>query len=644
MSRTLPCLLAVAFLSAASCAFAAGVNSLAILDRGAGANFDGNVMAADKHDGDAATNRQLIRTSTTVSLGTGTFRIYLRLRKEGGAVVQQAFYDETIVGAPLPFYGYNHDFDLSGAAQLDPFTDHVIEVEVFQWTLFVPGDPASGFFKSVAVRTSEAHRWRHFTNTASNDAPLNVIAELTSSSVHLVHAAAGYALSCTTTSHFWRFDRFNEVLPARDFVRAEVQFSLTRVDTGANIALANALQPLDQLIGLDGYTHPAGEPKSPSEGAHAQTFTVTLAPGAAFDPTAHAYALTAQLRFGPAVGGLLAANSVEVTPTTMEVDFPPGSGWASSPRDCVLQPSLSFALPAGENEWRSVANNLWIMEESRPVMFFAASVFWNPATQSMRFAGGQARGVRRQWLNDLTLVKDDLDNAMKDVKRSNDHAFNGANAAQGNVMIDYEGGLDASVTLVPSSFRTHFPYNVVVTSQSGTVDITDDEIDPDSSSLKEVSPLSVPYSKLCASCATGADPNPVFLPLQPTGGILQFTADGGLRGSGLTPNAAALAWGRAPGGQMDAHSLDDTFDDAVFLMAGQRLVGSLGADDLGPARLLLSGFKALANGALTAERPGTVEYGVGAGDYAGLNFRCVANGAFHATSNLAGDTFANYAL
>lgn len=343
----------------------------------------------------------------------------------------------------------------------------------------------------------------------------------------------------------------------------------------------------------------------------------------------------------------------------LEVLLPTGLGWTQSPGDDQrLFGEITFAAvdlgqditpTAGSLTFTPSFGNLYFAEESKPVLMEAAGLTWLVGDGVVEAAsqGSMATYTREADLMALAAATDPAET----FKRSNEHYYRGLSGlGSSTVKVATGPNGDARLTaewqLGGHSFMTHFPYDTAITFGGGTMVVSGDAVDSNSSFLAGVNLLETRYNQACLGGDCGAGTMEQVMRMQPDGDELRFTADGGLVAEGDvdTSGGAAdiLEWGHISGA--DFHQTVTTpFARTAFHMPGTFVRGDQGHDlNEGPGYILFTGFSA-ENPGSGVERPGTPAYLLGLGDYAGFNYRTETSGAFEAKAILAGEV-ANYDL
>jgi len=347
---------------------------------------------------------------------------------------------------------------------------------------------------------------------------------------------------------------------------------------------------------------------------------------------------------------------------SLVLNLPPGVGWRFAGErklrsrfqlpispvalDTQLNPSVSLTGTA--------TNVMQFFAETYPVQF--GSTGW-------RWTGGMLALVTPQ----TTFVRQahyaDWKSAKGDIPDSNDGFWmllrNETFASLG-IRPGLEGGISVGLRFDPGVFFSHFPLTATSNALGGVMRITNSLVVPDESRLNEVL-VHLLYGK---GCRTPGDPTGLPEPQQAvrmTAAELQFTPQAGLWAEGpvTTPAQNPAVENHLEIGQANGAATHETlpFGTMRYYMPGvwvphrdgfdqaddgNGLVDEPGEDpaEFNPARYLLSGLRPELDFSL--EHPQTAAYAIGAGDYAGGNFRHFAG--LQARSRIGGGDTGFYPL
>ena len=298
-----------------------------------------------------------------------------------------------------------------------------------------------------------------------------------------------------------------------------------------------------------------------------------------------------------------------------------------------LDPAITLSIPAG---------TFYLCEETKPLLFECTSLTWDVTAGEFQMGATEnGHSLRKPLQQHLNSLIGSFKEADMYVKRSNDAIYNQITTIQNGVVkkgASNGGELSGTVNVNAHALVTHFPYNSLIWwTAASVIEIDQDLIDPINTALNTPNNLNSPYAQHCydavANCGMAPEiKSPVLTPAA----NFSMTLDGGIQTPG-TVAMAPLGWGLLDNTTGDTVQTVTAFTDANFLMAGTFLRGDknpLGVND-GPGVLLLTGFDPA--DLTVAERPNSVEYEAGLGDYAGLNFRCNGGSAVPAATILQGD-------
>jgi hypothetical protein len=341
---------------------------------------------------------------------------------------------------------------------------------------------------------------------------------------------------------------------------------------------------------------------------------------------------------------------VQLTPTggkcNLRVYLPAGIGFSLDPDSLLLDDWLEMTstnLGPGLVPSEPVTNSqhLFFCKETLPLRVETTQTVWNPALGTFTLTPvGPATYVRAIELARLEVARLEEPEVMK-FKPSNEQVFRFAGLLTNRIIVqaDTNGSARWSLDLAfsPGKFLTHFPSRSLVEwSDPGRARVQADRFVPPVSYLAGIENLGVTYQRECQSTQCAAIAITGTMAVKPTAGKLSFTPDGGLAGTGLILENPELAWGALQGGAQFVHQTT-AFETASFHMPGSTLRGDASALDLAlrPGVLLLTGVDTDTHN--STERPFTVAYAAGFGDYAGLNLR-VREEQVKSSSVLAGSS------
>ena len=287
----------------------------------------------------------------------------------------------------------------------------------------------------------------------------------------------------------------------------------------------------------------------------------------------------------------------------------------------------------------SAGDSFHIIEETKPFEVVANSLLWNLNTG--QFAAGitpagvdRIRYVRKYEMELLDLPSAGFTAAEK-VVHSNELYFQHVATPAATVPIwsadaDNTAKLDVTLNFNAGEFDTHFPLGVHLQwDAGGSMQVDDDLVVPASSSLPTSDDITLNFARDCpevekAGCGTIGEATVV---MDPGANALQFTRDGGIDAAGTYINSSSrrdvvMGYIDALSTSTNIYAHDSTtFDNARFLMSGHFLVGGdySGNGDQAPGRLLNSGYDP--TDLNNPERPDSVAYRNGLGDYPGMNYR-----------------------
>lgn len=349
----------------------------------------------------------------------------------------------------------------------------------------------------------------------------------------------------------------------------------------------------------------------------------------------------------------------------LEVLLPTGMGWTqSSGADFRLYGDIDFSAvdlgqtlePTGASlTFTPAFGNLFIAEESKPVLMEAAGLQWIVGDGVVQAVSPTGAATYSREADLAALEAAPLVAPEDTFKRSNEHYYRGlAGLADPAIKVaagaSGEALLTASFQLGGHSYFTHFPYDTLISFSSGILSVDADAVDSGNSVLNGVNVLETRYNQACLGGDCGAGVLNQVMRMQPDSDLLRFTADGGLVATGdvVTSGGAAdiLEWGYIDSGPSSGNyhqRVNTPFGRTAFHMPGTFVRGDQGHDTWdGPGYIHYTGFVA-ENPSGGIERPETAAYDLGLADYAGFNYRTQTTGAFQAIAILAGEV-ADYDL
>jgi hypothetical protein len=279
-----------------------------------------------------------------------------------------------------------------------------------------------------------------------------------------------------------------------------------------------------------------------------------------------------------------------------------------------------------------------VIEETKPVALETPTIQWNIGTGSFVFNVGDAVFNRE---TEMAAIDAAPITPAEQVVFSNDGFYEFVTGALAGSTMGVNGSNDSallltSIDLGAGDFKPHFPRGVDLSwTGVGAVVIFGDVVVPASSFISGVSLIDLKYSPNCLSgtCQEGSD---ILVRLNPDGGQLNFTADGGISRVGTLLDTD-ISWGYIHGAPPKFAHQAKNFGVAFFMMPGTFInetdghSGTLLHEGVDPGNL--SNF----------ERDGDAAYQVGLGDYAGFNYR-VGGESIDGISTLGGTVTPAYGL
>ncbi len=344
----------------------------------------------------------------------------------------------------------------------------------------------------------------------------------------------------------------------------------------------------------------------------------------------------------PAVAGAVQLQTVAL---------PAGCGWTNDVDGPVLEKELVFERDEADSPTWTSTNvfAIYVAEESKPVFIKANKVHYNQITHVFTLDAVDSISEHAPLLAHLAAVAGQLDNPDGKKKRSNDFLCNSVTGCNAHPTIttgtDGSAKLNVTLTLGAGAYTAHFPYNVSISYDAGSVQVSSDVVVASQSELTGVGKVAISYTKGCSGCNQGpAGARQGSYSLIPTADKATITADGGLWIPGTLENEASLEWGYLPASNDYAHQLLGLFESGTMVVAGSLVPGTAQSSPEHLASALhLTGCRNQA-GVLVAERPGSQAYANGEGDYAGMNLRCPAVPVMQAVSRLGGAETDFYSL
>ena len=337
---------------------------------------------------------------------------------------------------------------------------------------------------------------------------------------------------------------------------------------------------------------------------------------------------------------------------TLRIWLPTGMGYRFDTTSLKLLPTFSLPsvaltaslVPAADQTF-SPGGTIYAVEESKPVWLTTDRIVWHVASGQFDFPPLATPPIYVR--SDAYAYLSSVSNVLVDPpkmgdKRSNDKYWLALNGTASLPTVKPDTGSNSLLTVKfafgPGAFETHFPYGTPLRwLGTGNMQVTDDLVTPGGSSvLNSAANVSVGYTRDCPDCG-GGGAGTTHATIVPGSGELSFTRDGGVVAYGATTATVNLQWGYIGSPTFDYAQQAFGFNEAGFHMPGVFLRGdqnSLPAVQR-PTTILYSGV--MATNPVVIERPVTTGYTQGLADYAGLNFRCMSDGAHTARSTIAGE-------
>ena len=303
--------------------------------------------------------------------------------------------------------------------------------------------------------------------------------------------------------------------------------------------------------------------------------------------------------------------------------------------------SLNASLAPASDLTYVPGSAIYAVEETKPVWLLTDHITWHINTGLFDLP---PTGVQAIFVSDANYASlQSVSNLLVDPprmgdKRSNDKYWLSLSGVSLSPTVRPDSSSNALLTtqfsFTAGSFRTHFPYDIAVQwADIGTLKVQSDLVPINSSYLGGASQVGVAFNRDCPDCGGGGS-GTVTPSITITNNRFTFTRDGGLVALG-TMAPFNLQWGFITNVNDYAQTAKQ-FTDAAFHMPGIFIRGDQHTlvDDQRPTTILYSGF--LASNPAVIERPLSAGYSAGLADYAGLNFRAVADSLHGAASTIAG--------
>lgn len=349
-------------------------------------------------------------------------------------------------------------------------------------------------------------------------------------------------------------------------------------------------------------------------------------------------------------------QNVRLTPdgaiADLVVRLPAGLGYRSAPDQRFLESIVRFfnvpldADLAPVETTLGVKGPLWVVEESKPFWFEAASMTWILAESRFTFeTSGAVKYVRATEYSEL----DSLPVPQQErTKPSNDLYWRSVSGVGTEVRVDADANrgarMDAVVSFDGGALLAHRPLNAVAQwTKGGSMRIVDDRVVPEDSALESSLSVFVAYDPNCEDADCGSPTQPEMLQLDPVEDRLRFTSDGGLVAPGVLHFKKGLKWGWIP---MQGRPAYETlpFTNAAFAMSGVFLRSDEGTANVQESAGILLNTGVKATQASSVERPGSAAYLQGQADYPGMNLRVLPEPGKQAESVIAGTASGPYTL
>lgn len=226
---------------------------------------------------------------------------------------------------------------------------------------------------------------------------------------------------------------------------------------------------------------------------------------------------------------------------------PGGMTITNNPGDKLGMAFLPFLNIALTQELRPIVNSLtfsnpaapvYVAEETKPVQIECLSITWeiDQGRIDLETTGNAHHTQEKAWAD---LAAAPIPSAQK-IKRSNDGYYRqltGLASSSAHITphpFNQSARLTAAFAFGPGTFRTHFPYDAIITMGGGQMVVENDviDLDPGKSRLEGVTAINVIYLQSCPpDPENGCSASPFSagnFTLTPANNRLLFTPDGGL--------------------------------------------------------------------------------------------------------------------
>ncbi len=332
------------------------------------------------------------------------------------------------------------------------------------------------------------------------------------------------------------------------------------------------------------------------------------------------------------------------------VVIPTGAGYSFNRTNHIISDlaifqsfyKLNQSLQPATNPVVSGFGTAYLAEESKPLWYEFVQLTWLVSKGELDFGTtGHAHYAREDEYATLEAFPAFADR--KDNSRYYEFVDKVSDTVQVKADPDGKALVTAKLQFGPGKFHPHFPAGPTLEwADFGQQSIEDDLINPLFGGLNAAKPFDQSYARDCTDVGCGGTNDPATITGKPTKSSYFFTPDGGLQTAVDLVTPAPLTWGfiSALG---DYAQKTIAFNAGSFHMPGSFLRGdqSTQAQEQLPTVLLYTGV--LPKNLTKVERYGTPAYQVGAGDYAGLNFR-VGTNVMSGSSIIAGKPTGPYPL